>query len=207
MSTLQQMRSRIADDINRTDLNSQIDKAINRAITHYEKNRFFFNETTGLFSTINGQASYGTADGLPSDIKEIDVATITLSSTFIPTLTRRTYQYIQKYNIGNILGQPYDYAWYQGKLYLYFTPNNVWPVTLSYQKSYGTLSADSDTNDFLTYAEDLIESRASWWVYTRILKDRDSANDSKAEEMDALASLLGKTDKLISTGRITASDF
>lgn len=207
MSTLAQMRSRIADDLNRSDLNVQIDKSINRAISFYEKEEFWFRETTSTFSTIINQEGYGTADSLPSDILEIDYAKLILSSTVHQELEKRPFAYIQQLNAGRATGDPTDYAWYQNKLYLYLIPNSVKTITLFYRKSYSVLSADSDTNDFTVYAEDLIEARASWWIYSRILKDYDAANIAKAEENEVLQALREKSRQYQSTNLITATEF
>jgi hypothetical protein len=207
MSTLAQMRSRIADDINRNDINTQIDKAINRAIRfYYNSERFWFNETVTTFSTIANQNDYGSSDGIPSTLLEIDYLKLINSGKEFE-LDERTYQYIQSINGGNYAGQPTDYAYYQGKIYLYPTPNQIWTISLSYRKSYAELSSDSDTNDFTTYAEDLIEARASWWVYKRILKDYEAAKDSKNEELEALTALSNATYALTATGQITPTDF
>ena len=161
MSTLTQMRARIADDLNRSDLNTQIDKAINRAIRHYYNSEYFwFNETVGTFVTVANQESYGTADSVPSDILSINYMRLTISTTNKPEIPKKTYQEIQMLNSGASIGQPLYYAWYQNKIWFYPIPDAVYTVTISYQKSYAVLVADSDTNDFTVEAEDLIESRA-----------------------------------------------
>jgi hypothetical protein len=209
MSTFVQMQSTIADDLNRSDLTSQIKTAINRAITHYESEVFWFQQTTGTFSTIANQQSYGTADGLPSDIKEInEPVKITVSSTFLPALKRISYAELIEKDIGAFATtQPDEWAWYNNKMWLYPRPNTVLTVTIPYQKSYTALSADADTNDWTTYAEDLIESRAKRWIYSRLLQDDKQAAIAKADEMDALSALQEKTTKLISTGYIKPTSF
>lgn len=207
-TTLSTMRSRIADDLNRDDLDTQIDKAINRAITFYEKEEFWFKETTGSFNTIANQQTYGTADGVPTDIKLIyDDVKIVLSSSFRPKLRQRTFDYIQQRDIGSLTSQPLDWCWYQNKIYLYPPPNGSWQIILPYLKLYTPLSQDTDTNDFLTYAEDLIEARASWWLYTRLLKDYDAANIAKAEETESLQAMREKSRQYQSTNKITATHF
>lgn len=203
MSTLAQMRSRIADDLDRSDLSSQIDKAINRAIKYYQGRRFWFNETTGTFTTVADQRTYGSADGLPSDIVEIDFLKIALTSLDDP-ITPRTYSWIENIDLGNNLtGEPTDYALYQEKVYLYPIPDATYTITVSYQQSYSELSSDSDTNDWTTEAEDLIEARARWWLYTRVIQDREMAADAKAEEREALKMLVQRTEKMLMKGTLT----
>lgn len=208
MSTFSEMKDAIADYISRSDLSTQIGDAVNRAITHYSSRRFWFNETTGTMSTVASQQSYGTSDSLPSDIAKLDAVQVTVNGTKY-TLTPRTYNYIIDVNTSSTstTGQPCDFAWYQGKIWFYPTPDDVYTVTFSYQKTYSELSADSDTNDFTTYAEDLIEARAMWWVYSRIIKDRDGALASKQDEIDALSSLSKRTNSMLRSGSLRASQF
>jgi hypothetical protein len=71
MSTYTQLQSRIADDINRTDLTSQIQQCILLAIQHYKNERFWFNETSATLTTTVSSAQVGA----PSDILRIDRCT------------------------------------------------------------------------------------------------------------------------------------
>lgn len=208
MSTLAQMRSRIADDLDRDDINTQIDKAINRAIEFYaKKERFWFNEVTASFNTVASQFNYSSSDTGISNIREIDYVKIAIASTLNFDLTPRTYKYVQDSNVGNYTSQPTDYAYYKENFFIYPVPNAVYAITVSYTKSYTALSLDADTNDFTSNAEDLIEARASWWLYRRILKDYDAAADSKEEELEALQGLRIETARMISTGRVVPTEF
>jgi hypothetical protein len=204
MSTFAQMKTRIADDIKRSDLTTQIGVAINRAIEFYEKERFFFNETSGTFSTVANQESYGSADSIPSTIAEIDEVTLTQSSTNIFPLDKTSFGSIRGLNSGGTTstGVPLDYAYYMEKFWLSPIPNGIYTVTVYFKKNYAQLSADGDTNDFTEEAEDLIEARARWWLYKRVIRNKEEAAEAKFEEIEALASLQSKTTMLISTGSV-----
>jgi hypothetical protein len=206
MSTFLEMKNRIADDLDRTDLSTQIAKAINRAIEYYEKERFWFNEKVSTFSTVANQKNYGSSDGIPTDIAEIDYVEITVSGKEYELHTR-TYSYIKKLIGYDMVGEPTDYCYYQENFYFYPIPNAARTITISHQQKYAELSADSDTNDFTTEAEDLIESRARWWIYSRIIKDREQAEVAKADEIEALQALRTKTEKLTSTGSLRPTKF
>jgi hypothetical protein len=209
MATLATLRSRIADAINRTDLNTQIDRAINKAIEYYySKEEFWFQETSASFSTIIDQESYDTTDGIPSDIADIELATITITSTNIRRLIKRTFEWIRDTNEGMSGGDPSDYAWYKNKIYFYLIPNTVKTITLYYKKSYAELSGDSDTNDYTSYAQDLIEARARYYIYDEILKDLQSADRSKIAEVDALNALRERSAKFtLFSGKVEATIF
>ena len=208
MATFATIRSRIADDINRSDLTSQINTAINRAISYYAKRyRFWFNETTATFNTVASQGSYTSTDTSITNIREIDYVKIAIQSNNNYELVPVTYKTLQDDNVSNHTGDPAEYAYYKENFFLYPVPNAAKTITVSYVKSYTDLSADADTNDFTEEAEDLIESHASAWVYARVLKDYDAATVSKAEEKEALAALMSETARMISTGRIVSTDF
>lgn len=210
MSTLSQMRSRIADDLDRSDLSTQIDKAINRAIEYHEKERFWFNETSGTLTTVANQESYSSSDAaFIANILDVDLVRITFATTDKEELDRKDFNYIQELNNGNSTGRPTYWAWYQNKIYLSIIPNAAWTITVFYQKKYSStqLSGDSDTNDFTSYAEDLIEARARAWLYARVIKDVDQAQIAKTEEAEALAALREKTRKIIGTNYVVSSNF
>lgn len=199
MTQLSVMRSRIEDYLDRSDLETQVTLAINRAIEYYEKERFWFNEKTGTFSTVANQKNYSSSDSIPTDMAQIDYVEVTASGKEYE-LTPRTYDYIKELIGFDMTGQPTDYAYYQENFYLYPVPNAVYTITVSYQQKYTALSADTDENDFTTDAEDLIEARSLWWLYKNIIHDNEQADSAKIAELDALASLRKKTYKLTATG-------
>jgi hypothetical protein len=206
MSTLAQMRSRIADDLDRSDLSTQIDKAINRAIEYYEKERFWFSEKIATFNTVANQKNYSSSDSIPTDIAEIDYVEVTVSGKEFP-LYLKPYPYIKEKQGSDATGVPSEYAYYQENFYLWLIPNAVYTITVSYQQKYSELTLDADTNDFTTDAEDLIEARARAWLYARVIKDIDQAQIAKTEENEALAALREKTRKLISIEQVTPTHF
>lgn len=83
MSTYAQMQAKIADDLNRSDLTTQIQREINRAIRKYASIPMWFSSTTANFTTANGQWSYDSADGLPSNIRIVDYLRVNQS---VPTI-------------------------------------------------------------------------------------------------------------------------
>lgn len=190
MSTFAEMQSRIADDLNRTDLTTQIKKAINRAISHYSNEEFWFAETYSTFNCVADQETYGTVDGLPTDLRDIVLLQVTISgSDYI--LNRRSISYVREQDPSNNSGQPTDYAFFQQKIYLYPIPDDEYTIKIFYKKDYADLSATSDTNDFTTIpeAEELIENRAEWWLATRLLRDKELAELAKLNEQEALTVL------------------
>lgn len=87
MSTYTQLQSKIADDLNRTDLTSQIQREILRAIRKYASEPFWFSGKRFNFQAAIGQQYYDSADGLPSDIRIIDYVSVNQSVTTVNTDT------------------------------------------------------------------------------------------------------------------------
>jgi hypothetical protein len=193
MSTFAQMRAVIADDLDRSDLSTQINRAINRAIKYYEKEPFWFKETVGTFSTTATTKIYTTST-IPTDISEIDYMEVVVSGNDYK-LTEKTYNEIEEMDISHQGGIPEYYAYYDESIYLYPIPDDTYTVRISYTKTYTELSGDSDTNDWTTEAEDLIEARALWTIYARTIKDDEEANKYKGIEQDALETLRSKTEQ------------
>lgn len=207
MSTFLQMKNRIADDVSDTTIATTIGTAINRAQEHYESYRFFFNETNGTFPTVSGQESYGTADSVPATIAEIDVVTLTATSSNIYTLIQTSFEAIRQMNVGGstATGYPTYYAYFQEKFWFHPVPNGAYTVTVYFKKTYTQLSADGDTNDWTEEAEDLIEARARWWIWKRIKRNHEEAGEAKLEEIEALKALESKSTMLLSSGSVRKS--
>jgi len=196
------MTVNIADDLNRNDLDSQIGKAINRAISYYGFDRFWFNEKITTFATVRSQESYGAADGFPADILRLDTVNLTRNTTSKYLMVPKTYPWIVLVNPTISLGPPTCYAIYEEQIFMYPNPDQSYTVTLSYVESYTELSDSNDTNNFLSNAEDLIESRAEWWLYSRVIRDADAASNCKNAELEALTALRRKTANYIGSGNM-----
>lgn len=187
MSTFLDMQNNIEGYLLRYDINSQVQLAINRAIKKYSKARFWFDETQQTFFTVQGQWTYATADGVPADIRQIDYLRITVNNVYYE-VNERDIQYILDANVNNNQGQPIDYAQYEEKIWFYPIPQQIYPITVYYQKEYATLVFPTDNNDFtnIPEAEELIECEALRWLYAKVILDKDMAADYKQQAKDAL---------------------
>lgn len=186
MSTFLQVQNNIEGYLLRTDINNYVQLAINRAISKYSKQRWWFDETTGSFTTIKGQWQYGFADGVPSDIRQIDFFRITVNNVYYEVI-QRDIQFIVMANVNNNQGQMTDYAWYANQIWFYPVPQNPYPITLWYQKLYPYLVFPTDTNDFITIpeAEELIENEALRWLYKKVILDAGKAEEYEAAALDS----------------------
>ncbi len=217
MTNLDTMKSRIADDLARSDLTSQIASAITTAIEAYQDNRFFFNESRDItFDTVPDQQFYDATDqsDIP-DLINIDWMTVLINTNDLRTLVRRDPQRLD-YDAGNTssTNQPYSYTYYQQKIRLYPIPSGVWPVRIQgHIKANAPANGTEANNPWMTYAERLIRSRAKYELAVHVIRDMELASLMSPhprpagmtvghEAWAAFEELKNRTGKMHSTGTI-----
>lgn len=215
MSTYGTMQDRIADELNRSDLTSQIQLAIKSAIEHYESDRFYFNEKVAT-TTTTASSQWVTQ---PTDMVELDTLAIT-NGSYKYTLNPRTYNYLEEIDNGNgtYTGAPEDYAVYQEQYRLYPVPDATYTLTQSYIYRLSDLSATADTNAWVTVGEQLIRYRAKADLMVNVLDDDAAKARLMAmaqmgkefftpEEEMAYRKLKRNTTQRISSGKIRGTYF
>lgn len=204
MSTLDGLKSRIADELARTDLTSQIANAVSDAIYDYQSTRFAFNQSRESLSTVSGQEFY-TSDDFPAEIIEVD--------SIRATVNGRTYQlepwsYNELDRIAsttNTTGQPLAWAWYAEELRIYPVPDGVYTLTISCHKRISAPSG-SNSNQWTDekVAGQLIRYSALRRLARDYLKDEKEAQQYEAHEVTQLRRLRKESRKL-STGGLAGS--
>lgn len=184
----------------RTDINTQVQLAINRAIRKYAKTPFWFDERVGTFVTVNGTQSYGSGT-IPDYIRNIDYVRLTVSAVYYQ-LIQRDINYILSANVNNNVSQPVDWAWYAQSIYFYPTPSQVYTVTVYYHTTYTDLVSNSDTNDWTTNpeAQELIENESLYWLYKKVVLDPEKAEEYR------LAALTSYKDLVTLNAQLTGMD-
>lgn len=208
MSTYGTMQDRIADEIARTDLTTQIQKAIVSAVKFYERKSFYFNEALFTFSTSISQEYYGSSDNsnIPN-LGNIDSVRITVNQTHY-TLEKRDFAYIDAVASSEAMtGDPTDYAYYGQQIRVYPKASAARKVVVAGTLRTATLSATTDSNYWTTDAEELIRARAEWDLYKHTIKDREQAEDWKESELEALATLRGDDAERQTTWRFRPTAF
>lgn len=211
MTTYGAMQDRIADELDRTDLTTQIQKAIQTAIEKYERKRFYFNEARSLtFTTVDGQEFYTSADA--TDIPNllfIDNVKLTISASDKIDLDRADYSELEYLSTNSTTdeGQPTCYAYYAKQLRLYPIPDAAYAVRVSGVFALSDLSATADTNAWMTDAEALIRSRAKREIFTHVIRDVEGAQAMAQAEAEELQSLNQATNARSSTGTILPTEF
>ena len=203
------LQARIADDLNRTDLTTQIQNAILRAIRHYERRKWWFNELrSDTFVTVASQEYYAAAANadIPNLIS-IDTLRLTVNSTYLD-LTQRNFDYIDRIATStSTTGQPIDFCYYAKQIRLYPIPDAVYTIRIAGSVALTALSSGTDSNAWTSDCEDLIAARASWDVNKNKIRDMESAAAAQVEEQSALQALRATHVSRTSSGMLTAQAF
>jgi len=210
--TLGGLKAKIADDLARSDISTQIEDAVATSIQFFQKKRFYFNETrTATFSTVAAQSFYSASDDadIPKFLK-LDGVFVTDSGGEVSELTPTDAVSLQALLDANpSSGVPTDYAWFDQGFILYPVPDAAYTVTPMGHYELAAPASDNETgNAWMTDAFEMIRSHAKAYLYTHVIKN---APDKRAEMIDAAAggknSLADATNRRKATGQIARTQF
>lgn len=207
MASYVTMQLRILGELQRSELNtavspltvSPIKSAILDAVNHYQRFRFWFNETSATQSTVSGTATYN----WPATMVQLDSLVITVSGRLYTLQQVAPRDIDEMYTVAST-GQPTVFASYAQQFRLYPTPNAVYVLTQYFLKTFTALSGDSDTNVWTTEAEELIRTRAKKTLAAQYLQDMNMVGVLDAYEQNVLAGLQRQTTASTSSGRLRA---
>lgn len=163
MATVNDMATRIGNELSRTDLSSRIVEAIQSAVRHYERQRFYFNENTSVFNLSASQAAYTLADMSLTGVVRLDMIRVTVNGTTYPMKAVGYKELREKVTSQNYVGYPREYAFYQEMLYVYPLPTATFTAEVSWVKRLPGISfsaSNSVSNAWTNEAFDLIRERA-----------------------------------------------
>lgn len=170
MATLAVLKARIADELDKDNLTSQIAYAVSDAVDLYKSRRFKFNQRRTTFSTADGTEFYTTST-IPDDIAQIDTLVLTVSGRRV-ILDAWTYRDMERIaSTTSTEGQPVAWAWYADQLRLYPTPNATYTVTISYLQNIDIPATDAESNVWTTEAGALIRHAAKRMVASDVMRD------------------------------------
>ncbi len=198
MTTFADLKTRVADELDRQDLSTQIDRELRKAVNHYERQRWWFNEEQATASTVASQANYS----VPTDLMSLELVEITISTRRLELNEISWSRYVEDWRELTTTGQPSDWAYYADQIWLGAIPNDVYTLTLHYTKTLGSLSDGSD-NAWTNFGEDLITSRTLKTLGARVLGlDTTQLKTWQELERQAYLSLCGLNDERLMTGRV-----
>lgn len=203
MTTLAIMKARIASELRRDNITSQIAAAISTAIAAYEDERFYTNESReNTFTTVAGQEFYDSSDAsFIASLTKIDYVFLYIQDTpfeLSPVLPRIMEDASTN---ATATGTPEEYCWYDEQFRLYPVPADAWTVRVGGVLSISEPASDSETGNFwMTKAERLIRSRAKQELALHVLKDTELAQLMGGAATEAYTQLDRRTKRITKTG-------
>lgn len=186
--TLGDMKTRIASELARSDLTTQIANAITDAIGFYQKQRFRFNEAVPdnpvSFATVAGRANYTTADNANiATVLHLDYLLMLVGSTIFG-LKREDPVIVKLYNQTNqMMGQPGWFAYEGNELILASIPDQAYTVYLGGVFVAPAPASDVEANNpWMVAAERLIRSMAKYLIAKHVTR-----NPTLAQSMSPLS--------------------
>lgn len=225
MATLADMKVRIALEIARDDLTTQIANAITDAISVYQAEHFRFNEVDPAapptFNTVINQTVYSAAD-LPAiaTLFKIDQLTYQQATSTFEILRRQPGDIRLALQGNQMKGPPEEFAYQGNKLYIFPAPDLVYPVSISdAYLSFAAPASDLEANNvWMNDAEMLIRCRSKYEIALHITRNDKMAMAMSTEETGgqnggpgatfmAWQALKGEYNRVVSTGRVAAMQF
>lgn len=209
MATFAQLKAKIADDVARSDLTSQIEHEVLAAIEDCSIERFWFNETRGYtFSTVAGTSDYTISPTAAiQDFVKVDSVKATIGGNPV-VLDRYDADEIDTliaYNGTD--GQPYCYGYYNQTFRLYPIPGDIYTVRVAGHYKLTALSADGDTNAWTVEGYELIRARAKSRLYVNVIRNQQEAAAANAVYESVLFRLRAETSRRVRTGRVKPSSW
>ena len=204
MATLAQIRSTVSrksQDPNNTSRSaSVVDDEINRSIRYYSNYRFWFNEDLATITLVSGQQL---VPDIPTDlVSELQVNGLMLidDQIKIDLLKLPPDDFFERDD--DQTGRPYFYTYRDNEYLLLPTPNEAYSLVFRYLKTYADMTLDADTNDFTTYAEDLIMLHTLKNIYAEDKNDPEFAAAFAELERSELKALKERTDNRNGSGTL-----
>jgi hypothetical protein len=172
--TLGDLKARIADELARSDLTSQIALAISDAIDEACTHRFWFMEARGLtILALAGTDIYsGTAIG---ELLEIDRLVLIVGGQR-RTLRPMNDDELDRLNDGSApQGEPYAYSRYGDTLRLYPVPNQNYTVLIDGVTRGATLDSDGDSSIWTTTGEKYVRALAKRDLLGHVIRNPEAA--------------------------------
>lgn len=211
MTTLATMKTRIADEIARSDLTSNIASAITTAIEAYQSERLYFNVARSItFPTVASQEFYDSSDNayIPN-LLEIDFV-YRYKSGETRRLTRIDPDDAEDLsNNGSQTGEPCEYSYYDRRIRLYPIPSSTaWTIRIGAHYNVAAPATDSEaSNPWMVEAERLVRSRAKYELAVHVTRDSELAAMMAAAISEAWGQLKISTNSRTGRGEMTATQF
>lgn len=213
MATLADMETRIANELDRSDLTTEIQQAIATSVQFYQRKNLWFNEDSFTFNTAVGQEYYDLNDNAYiASSPKIQILRLQYGGGVRWELTKQTFEYVdQESASSDWRGVPEDWAYRHQKIRLYPIPSQVWPITAFNIRPDSYPLADSDySGPWVNEAEYLIRTRAKIELCVNVLMMSETTPDLVAlmgQERRAWSNLSGETSSREALGHAQPTAF
>jgi hypothetical protein len=215
MTTLLDVRDRVADQLARSDLNTQIDREIQLAIARYNKRATWLHEVRSFtLTSVIGQAWYSSVDlstgAGPQDVTgrtAVDVSDIQavhyIRDADYEDLRAMAYADFEKlFDTVSGGSRATYYSLYAGQIGLWPEPSAVENFAISAMVKPVVPSSASDTSVWFDQAQELIENAAASAICRKFIQDGERAQAFQAYEALAWEDLVAEGNKKMATGRL-----
>ena len=197
------MKTRIANELNRGSLASEIENAILSALDFHKRKHFRFNQartTTSLTAGIE-------FSGLPTDFIEADTMVLTEGSER-DILTERSHYWIdENQQWTGYRSRPQVWSVQAGEIRLYPIPDkSTYSLTLTYVYELAKPSDDTDTSAWFTDGEELIRTHAKIDLLENVIRGPESFQEAqilRMREAEILTELKIEHKRAQSSGRLS----
>jgi hypothetical protein len=206
VATLAEAVDRIVSELPRADtsITAIAQTALLQAIEHYSSERFWFNEARGSFTASN--TILYPLSSLSVNWQEIDQMTVTVNNNVID-MNAAQHAEIQRMDVSGFTGYPTHWAIFAEAVRLYPKPasGTTYQVDVFGTKRLSSLTASTDTNEWLDEGLDLVTARASAVLCARRFRDIPAAQAFQAAEDQALQRMITRTIRLGSSGKLAGN--
>lgn len=200
MSTKDALASRIADDLARSDLTTQISNAIDDAIEFWKCTRLHFNETRAVtFTSVASQAIYTSSDSASIPLMfDIDTLYVTESGgtpeLVGPDGKKQDFDSVHDLILtGGGTGKPYMWAWFDRSIYVYPVPDSTsytFRLTGAIEKAAPATGSEAD-NVWMVEAFSLLRAHAKGLLYLHVIHNQANAVMMLGPNLDARGGAAG----------------
>lgn len=200
MATFSEIKTRVADELDREDLTDQIERAVLDAVDEHADLNFAFNEDRLTTATVAGTRTVA----LPTGLRRESMVSIDVSGNDYD-LKKVSVEFMEDlHNATDTQSQPTYYAYLDGEWHLWPTPGQAYTLTVVGVYDESALSADSDTNGFTDdrTAARMVAAWARAYLARNVTYDETMEQAALREYTVARTGLTRKTNAQQATGAV-----
>ena len=219
MTTFLDVRTRVADQLARSDLNTQIDREIQLAMARYNRRVSWLHEVREVsLTSVAAQAWYSSVDVStgtgPQDTTgrtAVDVADIQkidyMRDPNYDDLRQVHYSDFEGFfDTTGAAGRPTYFTLYAGQIGIWPVPDGVTIYTLSAVVKPIIPSLAADESIWFDQAQELIENAAAAAICRKFIQDGERAQAFQVYETEAWNDLVREGNQKMATGKLRAQD-